>query len=66
MNKLLIIPFLFILADQPDSTKVDTAQKPMKLFFEQRTNEQRAEDINIKLDSILVKLQAMNDSTKIK
>jgi len=61
MNKLLLtIPILFCLQD---TTKV---QKPMKLFFEQKTIEQRAEDINCKLDSLLLKLEAINDSTKIK
>ena len=62
MNKLLIIsiPILFCLQD---TTKV---QKPMRLFFNQKTIEQRAEDINCKLDSLLLKLEAMNDSTKIK
>ena len=49
-----------------DSTKV---QKPMKLFFAQRTNEQRITDINFKLDLLIWKLQndtIKNDSIKIK
>lgn len=63
MKILLIIPILFCLQDIPDSTKV---QRPVKLFFEQKTNEQRMEDINIKLDSLIVRLQAKNDSVKLK
>lgn len=61
MKILLIIPILFCLQDIPDSTKV---QKPIKLFFEQKTVNQRAEDINIKLDSLLIKLQ--NDTLKLR
>lgn len=57
---LLTIPIFFCLQD---TTKV---QKPVKLFFEQKTIEQRAEDINCKLDSLLLKLETMNDSIKIK
>ena len=63
MKLLSIIPFLFCMQD---STKV---QKPMKLFFAQRTNEQRITDINFKLDLLIWKLQndtIKNDTIKIK
>lgn len=59
---LISIPLLFCV---PDSTKVDTIQKPIQLFFEQKTVEQRAEDINIKLDLLLVKLKEKKDSTNL-
>ncbi len=63
MKILIIIPLLFCLQD---TTRVDTL-KPVKLFFEQKTCEQRAEDINFKLDLLLVKLQeAKNDTINLK
>ena len=53
-----------------DSTKVDTIKySEIKLFFAQRTNEQRITDINFKLDLLIWKLQndtIKNDSIKIK
>ncbi len=63
MKILIIIPLLFCLQD---TTRVDTIQKPVKLFFEQKTCEQRAEDINLKLDLLLVKLQQKNDTINLK
>ena len=67
MKLLLIIPFLFCMQD---STKVDTIKyNEIKLFFAQRTNEQRITDINFKLDLLIWKLQndtIKNDSIKIK
>ena len=65
MNKLLLIsiPLLFCV---PDSTKVDTIQKPIKMFFKQRSTEQITKDINFKLDLLLAKLQAKNDTINLK
>lgn len=60
MKWLLIIPLLFCMQD---STRV---QKPVKLFFDQQTVEQKAEDINLKLDLLLAKLQEKKDSTNLK
>ncbi len=57
MKILIIISLLFCV---PDSTKV---QKPVKLFFEQKTCEQRAEDINVKLDLLLAKLKETKKDT---
>jgi len=67
MKVLLIILVLFCLQDLPksDTTKVNSLKR-QKLFFEQKTIEQRAEDINVKLDSLLLRLEARNDTTKIK
>ena len=66
MKLLLIISFLFCIQD---STKVDTIRySEIKLFFAQRTNEQRITDINFKLDFLIWKLQndtIKNDTTKI-
>lgn len=58
MKILLAISILFCLQD---TTRVDTL-KPIKLFFEKSNIEQRAEDINIKLDSLLIRLQTKNDT----
>ena len=65
MKTILIILLLFCVQvpEKADSTKV---QKPVKMFFEQRDTQQITKDINYKLDLLLVKLEAMNDSTKIK
>ena len=67
MKLLLIIPFLFCMQD---TAKVDTIKyNEMKLFFAQRTNEQRITDINFKLDLLIWKLQndtIKNDSVKVK
>ena len=67
MKLLLIIPFLFCMQD---TAKVDTIKySEIKLFFAQRTNEQRITDINFKLDLLIWKLQndtIKNDSIKIK
>ena len=65
MKIFLIIPILFCLQN---SVKTDTVkvQKPIKLFFAQNTVVQKAEDINVKLDSVLVKLQERDDSTNVK
>ena len=67
MKLLLIIPFLFCMQD---TVKVDTIRyTQMKMFFAQRTNEQRITDINFKLDLLIWKLQndtIKNDSIKIK
>ena len=63
MKLLLIISFLFCVQD---TTKI---QKPIKLFFAQRTNEQRIIDLSCKLDLLILKLQndtIKNDSIKIK
>jgi len=60
---LISIPLLFCV---PDSTKVDTTHKDLKLFFEQKSVEQRAEDIDKKLDLLLVRLQEKKDSTNLK
>ena len=49
-----------------DTTRVDTTQQEVKLFFEQKTVMQRAEDISIKLDLLIARLQAKNDSVKLK
>ena len=53
-----------------DTVKVDTIRyTQMKMFFAQRTNEQRITDINFKLDLLIWKLQndtIKNDTTKIK
>jgi len=65
MKLILIILVLFCLQEPPDTVRVDTLKK-QKLFFAQKTIEQRAEDINIKLDSLLLRLEAKNDTTKIK
>ena len=64
MKIFLIIPILFCLQD---SVKIDTVkvQKPMKMFFAQNTAVQKAEDINMKLDSLLIKLQERKDSTNL-
>jgi len=59
MKTLFIIPLLFCLQD---SVKVDTTQKEMELFFQQKTNVQRAEDINVKLDELIKKLEAKQDT----
>ena len=59
MKTLIIILVLFCL-QEPDTTKV---MKPVKLFFAQNI-EQRAEDINIKLDSLLIRLETKNDTLK--
>jgi len=61
MNKLLIITFLFIAVQ--DSTKVDTTMKPMVSIFEERSEIQKMENINNKLDSILIKLQKRKNDT---
>ena len=62
MKLLLIIPFLFCMQD---TVKVDTIKySEIKLFFAQRTNEQRITDINFKLDLLILRLQ--NDTIKIK
>ena len=68
MKALLIIPILFCLQDtaKVDTVKVDTTQQEVKLFFEQKTVMQRAEDISIKLDLLIARLQAKNDSVKLK
>ena len=67
MKLLLIIPFLFCMQD---TVKVDTIRySEIKLFFAQRTNEQRITDINFKLDLLIWKLQndtIKNDSVKVK
>lgn len=65
MKTILIILLLFCVQvpEKLDSTKVQT---PVKMFFEQRDTQQITKDINYKLDLLLVKLEAMNDSTKIK
>ena len=61
---LLSIPLLFCVQD---SVRVDTIKfTETKMFFEQRDTKQNAKDINIKLDSLLLKLEARNDSTKNK
>jgi len=60
MKALLIIPILFCLQD---SVKVDTTQMEIELFFEQKTNVQRATDINTKLDSLILILEAKKDTT---
>ncbi len=62
MKILIIIPLLFCLQD---TTRVDTL-KPIRLFFEQKTCEQRAEDINFKLDLLIAKLQEKQDSINLK
>jgi len=64
MKILLIISILFCLQD---SVKTDTVkvQKPVKLFFAQNTVIQKAENINAKLDSLIVILQK-NDSINLK
>ena len=54
MKILLMIPILFCLQD---TVKVDTTYKEVKLFFEQKTIEQRATDINLKLDQLILKLE---------
>lgn len=51
MKYLLIIPFLFCVQD---TVKV---QKPIKMFFDNRSTEQMALDINTKLDSLILFLQ---------
>ena len=61
--KWLLIPLLFCMQD---SIKVDTVFKEQKLFFDQQTVEQKAEDINLKLDLLLAKLQQKKDSTNLK
>lgn len=61
MNKLLIIPFLFVAVQ--DTTKVDTLLKPMVSIFEQRSEIQQMEDICVKLDSILLKIQKRKNDT---
>ena len=43
--------------------KVDTTQMEIELFFEQKTNIQRAVDINTKLDSLILILEAKKDTT---
>lgn len=58
MKYLLIIPLIFCLQD---TTRVDTLQ-PVKLFFEKRSTEQVAEDINLKLDLLILKLESKKDS----
>ena len=67
MKLLLIIPFLFCMQD---TVKVDTIRyTQMKMFFAQRTNEQRITDINFKLDLLIKKLEndtIKNDTIKIK
>ena len=54
MKTLLIIPFLFVMTNEPDSTRV---QRPVKLFFEDTSK--RMENINSKLDSILIRLDSL-------
>jgi len=60
---IIILPLLFCVQD---TVKVDTTQKELRLFFDQRTVKQKAEDIDLKLDLLIAKLKEKNDSTKIK
>lgn len=65
---LIILPLLFCVPDttKVDTVRIDTTQRPMRLFFQERSNEQVAYDINLKLDLLISRLELMNDSTKIK
>ena len=54
MKTLLIIPFLFVMTHEPDSARV---QRPVKMFFEDTS--QRMDNIDSKLDSILLKLDSL-------
>ena len=47
-----------------DTTRVDTTQKEVKLFFEQRTHLQKAIDINTKLDLLILKLEIKKDTAQ--
>ena len=62
--KALIISIPLILCSVQDTVKVDTAKfKQQKMFFEQRTTEQVAKDINLKLDALILKLEATKKDT---
>lgn len=60
--KALIISIPLILCSIQDTTRVDTTQKEVKLFFEKRTTEQVAKDINLKLDALILKLESKKDT----
>ena len=62
--KALLISIPLILCSIQDTTRVDTTQKDVKLFFDQRSTEQVAKDINNKLDLLILKLEAKNDTIK--
>ena len=61
--KALLIAIPLILCSVQDTTRVDTTQKDIKLFFDQRTNEQVAKDINLKLDALILKLESVKKDT---
>ena len=61
MRVLLLISILFCFQD---TTRVDTTQKEVKLFFEQRTHLQKAIDINTKLDLLILKLEIKKDTAQ--
>lgn len=63
---LILIPLLLCCIQDTVKTDSTQVQKPVKLFFEQRTTEQITEDINLKLDLLLAKLQEKKDSTNLK
>jgi len=63
MKLFLIIPILFCLQD---TVRVDTVLKEQKMFFEQKTVNEQAEDINIKLDELIKKLEAKKDTIQWK
>lgn len=63
---LLSIPLLFCCIQDTVKTDSTEIQKPVKLFFEERTTEQITKDINFKLDLLLAKLQEKKDSTNLK
>ena len=64
MKLFLIIPILFCLQD---SIRVDTVNmKEQKMFFEQETVNEQADDINVKLDELIKKLEAKKDTIQWK
>ena len=60
MKYLILIPFFFVMQD---TVRIDTLQ-PVKFFFDERTTEEVAKDIDLKLDLLLKKLEIKKDTIR--